>query len=230
MASKKKKKSNTQNKSKSLKKSVIALCVGVAIFTGTQTISNNSNPPQDTPTPTVVTEPAKVAEQPAKETEPAKVAEEPAKATEPAKVAEEPAKATEPAKVTEQPTKVDVKPTEPQYTTKIEVAQYICDNNKLPPNYVSKNEAMRLYEEKTGKTFTSWNFNPLRKLGIMIGGDTFGNREKKLPQVSYKEADVDYFEVNRGKNRLIYAKNCNIYHTNDHYQTFTKLNIKKSAN
>lgn len=217
MASKKKKKSNTQNKSKNIKNSVIALCVGVAIFTGTQTISNNSNPPQDTPTPTVVTEPAKVAEQPAKETEPAKVAEEPAKAT-------------EPAKVTEQPTKVDVKPTEPQYTTKIEVAQYICDNNKLPPNYVSKNEAMRLYEEKTGKTFTSWNFNPLRKLGIMIGGDNFGNREKKLPQGNYKEADVDYFEVNRGKNRLIYAKNCNIYHTNDHYQTFTKLNIKKSAN
>ena len=224
MASKKKKKSNTQNKSQSLKKSVIALCVGVAIFTGTQTISNNSNPPQDTPTPTVVTEPAKVAEQPAKETEPAKVAEQPAKETEPTTVAEQP------AKVTEQPTKVDVKPTEPQYTTKIEVAQYICDNNKLPPNYVSKNEAMRLYEEKTGKTFTSWNFNPLRKLGIMIGGDTFGNREKKLPQGSYKEADVDYFEVNRGKNRLIYAKNCNIYHTNDHYQTFTKLNIKKSAN
>lgn len=217
MASKKKKKSNTQNKSKNIKNSVIALCVGVAIFTGTQTISNNSNPPQDTPTPTVVTEPAKVAEQPAKETEPAKVAEQPVKAT-------------EPTKVTEQPTKVDVKPTEPQYTTKIEVAQYICDNNKLPPNYVSKNEAMRLYEEKTGKTFTSWNFNPLRKLGIMIGGDTFGNREKKLPQGNYKEADVDYFEVNRGKNRLIYAKNCNIYHTNDHYQTFTKLNIKKSAN
>ena len=224
MASKKKKKSNTQNKSKSLKKSVIALCVGVAIFTGTQTISNNSNPPQDTPTPTVVTEPAKVAEQPVKVTEPTKVAEQPAKETEPTTVAEQP------AKVTEQPTKVDVKPTEPQYTTKIEVAQYICDNNKLPPNYVSKNEAMRLYEEKTGKTFTSWNFNPLRKLGIMIGGDTFGNREKKLPQGNYKEADVDYFEVNRGKNRLIYAKNCNIYHTNDHYQTFTKLNIKKSAN
>jgi len=217
MANKKKKKSNTQNKSKSLKKSVIALCVGVAIFTGTQTISNNSNPPQDTPTPAVVTEQTTVAEQPAKETEPATVAEQPAKET-------------EPAKVTEQPTKVDVKPTEPQYTTKIEVAQYICDNNKLPPNYVSKNEAMRLYEEKTGKTFTSWNFNPLRKLGIMIGGDTFGNREKKLPQGNYKEADVDYFEVNRGKNRLIYAKNCNIYHTNDHYQTFTKLNIKKSAN
>lgn len=221
MVSKKKKKSNTQNKSKNLKKTVIALCVGAAIFTGTQisnnSNSNNSNPPQNTPTPTVVTEPTTVAEQPAKETEPAKVAEEPVKVTEPTKVAEQPAKVTE-------------QPTEPQYTTKIEVAQYICDNNKLPPNYVSKNEAMRLYEEKTGKTFTSWNFNPLRKLGIMIGGDNFGNREKKLPQGNYKEADVDYFEVNRGKNRLIYAKNCNIYHTNDHYQTFTKLNIKKSAN
>ena len=206
MASKKKKKSNTQNKSKSLKKSVIALCVGVAIFTGTQTISNNSNPPQDTPTPTVVTEPTEVVE-------PTTVAEQPTKVTE------------QPAKVEDQPTA-----TATQYTTKIEVAQYICDNDKLPPNYVNKNEAMRLYEEKTGKTFTSWNFNPLRKLGIMIGGDNFGNREKKLPQGSYKEADVDYFEVNRGKNRLIYAKNCTIYHTSDHYQTITKLNIKKHAN
>ena len=201
MASKKKKNSNTQNKSKSLKKSILALCVGVAIFTGTQTISNNStsnnsNSPQNTPTPTVVTEPTTVAE---------------------------------PAKVAEQPAKVDAQPkaSVTQYTTKNEVAQYICDNDKLPPNYVSKNEAMRLYEEKTGKTFTSWNFNPLRKLGIMIGGDNFSNREKKLPQGNYKEADVDYFEVNRGKNRLIYAKNCNIYHTSDHYQTFTKLNIQK---
>ena len=209
MASKKKKNSNTQNKSKSLKKSILALCVGVAIFTGTQTISNNStsnnsNPPQNTPTPTVVTEPTTVAE--------------------PAKVAEQP------AKVTEQPAKVDAQPTASatQYTTKDEVAQYICDNDKLPPNYVSKDEAMRIYEEKTGQTFTKWNFNPLRKLGIMIGGDNFSNREKKLPQGSYKEADVDYFEVNRGKNRLIYAKNCNIYHTNDHYQTFTKLNIQKN--
>ena len=208
MASKKKKKSNTQNKSKSLKKSVIALCVGVAIFTGTQTISNNSNsnnsnPPQNTPTPTVVTEPTEVVE--------------------PTTVAEQP------TKVTEQPAKVDAQPkaSVTQYTTKNEVAQYICDNDKLPPNYVSKNEAMRLYEDKTGKTFTSWNFNPLRKLGIMIGGDNFSNREKKLPQGNYKEADVDYFEVNRGKNRLIYAKNCNIYHTSDHYQTFTKLNIQK---
>ena len=211
MASKKKKSSNTSSKSKNLKKSVIALCVGVAIFTGTQTISNNSNsnnsnPPQNTPTPTVVTEPTEVVE-------PTTVAEQPTKVTE------------QPAKVEDQPTA-----TATQYTTKIEVAQYICDNDKLPPNYVNKNEAMRLYEEKTGKTFTSWNFNPLRKLGIMIGGDNFGNREKKLPQGSYKEADVDYFEVNRGKNRLIYAKNCTIYHTSDHYQTFTKLNIKKHAN
>lgn len=115
-----------------------------------------------------------------------------------------------------------------QYTTKDEVARYICDNDRLPPNYVSKDEAMRLYEEKTGKKFERWNFNPLRKLGVMIGGDNFSNREQKLPQGSYKEADVDYFEVNRGKNRLIYTKNCNIYHTSDHYQTFTKLNIQKN--
>ena len=192
MASKKKKSSNTQNKSKSLKKSILALCVGLAIVTGTQTISNKSTSSQDTS--------SKQTTQTVQTT------------------------------VTEPPAKVEAQPTATatQYTTKNEVAQYICDNDKLPPNYVSKDEAMRLYEEKTGNKFTSWNFNPLRKLGIMIGGDNFSNREKKLPQGSYKEADVDYFEVNRGKNRLIYAKNCNIYHTNDHYQTFTKLNIQKN--
>lgn len=113
-----------------------------------------------------------------------------------------------------------------QYTTKDEVAKFICDNGYLPPNYVTKNEAIRLYERKTGRTFERWNFNPQRKLGVMIGGDVFQNRDGKLPSGSYKEADVDYFEVNRGKNRLVYSKNCNIYYTSDHYETFTKLNLR----
>ena len=113
-----------------------------------------------------------------------------------------------------------------QYTTKDEVAKFICDNGHLPPNYVSKKEGIRLYERKTGRTFERWNFNPLRKLGVMIGGDHFENRDGKLPSGSYKEADVDYFENNRGRNRLVYGKNCIIYYTNDHYDSFTKLNLR----
>lgn len=110
-----------------------------------------------------------------------------------------------------------------QYTSKDEVARYICENGYLPPNYVNKNEGIRMYESKTGKHFERWNFNPLRTLGVMIGGDTFGNREGRLPSADYREADVDYFETNRGTRRLIYTSGCNIYYTSDHYKSFVKL-------
>ena len=110
-----------------------------------------------------------------------------------------------------------------QYTSKDEVASYICDNGYLPPNYVNKNEGIRMYESKTGKRFERWNFNPQRMLGVMIGGDSFGNRDGKLPSGDYREADVDYFGPNRGTNRLVYASGCNIYYTSDHYQSFVKL-------
>ena len=42
-----------------------------------------------------------------------------------------------------------------QYTTKDEVARYICDNDRLPPNYVNKEEAMRLYEENQSREKSS---------------------------------------------------------------------------
>lgn len=110
-----------------------------------------------------------------------------------------------------------------QYTTKNEVAKYICDNGQLPSNYITKSEGKRLYEQKTGRNFTKWNFNPLTTLGVMIGGDYFNNREGKLPTAYYYEADVDYFGSNRGTNRLVYSSGCNIYYTSDHYKTFSKI-------
>ena len=112
-----------------------------------------------------------------------------------------------------------------KYTSKDEVARFICDNGYLPSNYVSKSEGQRLYESKTGKRFERWNFNPLRTLGVMIGGDRFSNREGKLPSGDYREADVDYFETNRGRKRLVYTSGCNIYYTSDHYESFVKLNF-----
>lgn len=110
-----------------------------------------------------------------------------------------------------------------QYTTKNEVAKYICENGSLPSNYVSKSEGKRRYEQKTGRNFTKWNFNPLTTLGVMIGGDYFENREGLLPPGTWYEADVDYFANNRGTNRLVYSNGCNIYYTGNHYKSFSKV-------
>ena len=117
-------------------------------------------------------------------------------------------------------------PAEKEYTSRLHVAKYICDNDRLPSYYVTKSEGKKLYEQKTGKTFVKWNFNPHTTLGVMIGGDYFDNREGKLP-TAYYEADVDYFGNNRGTNRLVYSSGCNIYYTTDHYKTFSKIVFEK---
>jgi hypothetical protein len=112
------------------------------------------------------------------------------------------------------------------YTTKDSVAAYLCKFDKLPDNYVNQSEGKALYESETGKTFSKWNFNPWTTIGVMIGGDTFGNREGLLPKGSYHEADVDYSGKNRGTKRLVYQSDCVIYYTADHYETFKKLEIR----
>ena len=112
------------------------------------------------------------------------------------------------------------------YTTKDSVAAYLCKFDKLPGNYVGKDEGISLYESKTGNTFSKWNFNPWTTLDVMIGGDVFENREGLLPNGSYHEADVDYSAKNRGTKRLIYQSDCVIYYTADHYESFDKLEVR----
>ena len=113
-----------------------------------------------------------------------------------------------------------------KYTTRDSVAAYLCKFDKLPGNYVSKDEGQKLYESKTGKTFEKWNFNPWTTIGVMIGGDKFGNSEGLLPKGTYHEADVEYSAKNRGTKRLVYQSDCVIYYTADHYETFSKLEIQ----
>ena len=114
------------------------------------------------------------------------------------------------------------------------VAAYLCKYRTLPHNYVTKNEAKRECEIKRGAgNCPHFNYNPEEFLNVMVGGDTFGNHEKALPDLSkgenYTEADVDYDkESNRGKKRLIFIlkdDSCIIYHTEDHYKrgSFCKL-------
>ncbi len=120
-----------------------------------------------------------------------------------------------------------------KYTTRDSVAAYLCKFDKLPSNYVSKNDGQNLYESKTGKTFEKWNFNPWTTIGVMIGGDKFNNYASNasnyhatLPEGSYREADVEYSAKNRGTKRLVYQSDCVIYYTADHYESFSKLEIQ----
>ncbi len=109
-----------------------------------------------------------------------------------------------------------------RYTTKDSVAAYIHKFKKLPANYVNKATGQFMYEQK-GYTSSKWNFNPWETLGVMIGGDSYYNNEKKLPAGNYNEADVDYFASNRGTKRLVYTKTGTVYYTANHYKTFTLI-------
>ncbi len=115
------------------------------------------------------------------------------------------------------------------YTTRDSVAAYLCKFDKLPSNYVDKNEGKKLYEA-AGNTFSKWNFNPWETLGVMIGGDNFNNfasdpdnYHENLPEGNYREADIEYNAPKRGSKRLVYQPDCVIYYTADHYDTYTRL-------
>lgn len=105
------------------------------------------------------------------------------------------------------------------YTDKDHVAVYLYQFNHLPSNYITKKEAEALGWKDKGS---------LDKIapGKSIGGDRYGDYEKKLPAQKgriWKEADIDYTKGNRGPKRLIYSNDGLIYYTGDHYNTFQKI-------
>ena len=109
---------------------------------------------------------------------------------------------------------------EGEYTSKDEVAAYIRKfGGALPRNFITKSEARRL----------GWEGGLLEPFapGKSIGGDRFGNYERRLPALrnaSYKECDIDTRGRRRGAKRLVFTPKGNrIYYTEDHYQTFTEV-------
>lgn len=111
------------------------------------------------------------------------------------------------------------------YTSKDDVALYIYTYHKLPKNYITKNEAKKLGWN------SSKNYVGDVAKGKSIGGDRFGNYEKRLPDIKgrkYIECDIDYGGKKRNAKRIIYADDFDesmgfIFYTEDHYKTFEKL-------
>lgn len=109
---------------------------------------------------------------------------------------------------------------EETYGTKELVAAYIHAYGKLPSNYIKKKEAEALgWDSQKGNL---WDVAP----GKTIGGNVFGNREKRLPTKDgrvYYECDVNYEGGFRGADRIVYSNDGLIYYTEDHYESFTLL-------
>ncbi len=103
------------------------------------------------------------------------------------------------------------------YTDLENVSLYIKSYNKLPNNYITKKEARELgWDSKEGNL---WEVTDKKS----IGGDRFGNREGKLPELDgrkYYECDINYNGGFRGPERLVYSNDGLIYYTSDHYKTF----------
>lgn len=93
-------------------------------------------------------------------------------------------------------------------------------NRNLPSKFITKKEASRA-GWKPGASL--WSVNGLR--GKSIGGDRFGNYEKKLPNGNrkWREADLDYHGGRRGSKRIVFSNDGLRMITVDHYQTFREV-------
>ena len=102
------------------------------------------------------------------------------------------------------------------YTSRDDVALYIHTYGILPGNFITKKDAQAL----------GWSGGSLEPYapGKCIGGDYFGNYEELLPDADYHECDIDTLgKKSRGAKRLVFDAAGNIYYTDDHYASFTKL-------
>ncbi|MBO7504361.1 MAG: hypothetical protein J6U38_08335 [Clostridia bacterium] len=104
------------------------------------------------------------------------------------------------------------------YFDRDNVALYIKTYGKLPPNFITKQEARNL----------GWKSGNVQKYapGKAIGGDTFQNKEGILPKtsgVTYKECDIDTNgKKDRGSKRIVFGSDGRIFYTEDHYNTYVE--------
>jgi hypothetical protein len=97
----------------------------------------------------------------------------------------------------------------------VETVQSLRTANRLPPRYITKNQA-KAHGWRGGGLCTIWP-------GHVIGGDNFHNFGTALPAAPgriYREADLDSDCRSRGPKRLIFSNDGRIYVTVDHYNNF----------
>lgn len=115
---------------------------------------------------------------------------------------------------------------EERYSSKEEVAEYLCRYDELPFNYLTKREASELgWDNSQGNL---WDVTDK----MSIGGDRFGNREGLLPTEKgrvYYEADINYQGGYRNAERIVFSNDGLIFYTDDHYASFEQLYAKEDA-
>jgi len=101
----------------------------------------------------------------------------------------------------------------------VETVESLRKTKKLPARYLTKEEAAALGWQPGADLCTVAR-------GRVIGGNRFGNRERRLPEErgrKWYEADVDYSCGPRGPKRLVWSNDGLIYLTTDHYRTFEEV-------
>ena len=97
---------------------------------------------------------------------------------------------------------------------------YLKDFGILPDYYIGKKQA-----QKAG--WQSWKGNLDEVLpDKMIGGDIYKNKDGKLPNAPgrvWYEADINYTEGYRNRERILYSSDGLMFATYDHYQTFYEI-------
>lgn len=112
------------------------------------------------------------------------------------------------------------------YLSMEEVAVYLATFDHLPDSFIKKNDAMRL-----GWDSRSGNLDHVAP-GKAIGGDRFGNYEGTLPDQNgrrWTECDVNYDGGYRDSQRIVFSNDGLMYYTNDHYNTFTRIQVSFDA-
>jgi len=108
------------------------------------------------------------------------------------------------------------------YSTMEEVAVYLATYEELPDNFLTKNEA-----EKLGWDNRKGNLDKVAP-GCSIGGNRFGNYEGILPDAKnrkWTECDINFEGGYRGGERICFSNDGLIYYTDDHYESFTKVEV-----
>jgi Guanyl-specific ribonuclease Sa len=112
------------------------------------------------------------------------------------------------------------------YSSMEEVAVYIALYGKLPRNFLTKNQAEALgWDNRLG------NLGEVAP-GCSIGGNRFGNYEGVLPDKSgrkWTECDINSDGGYRNAERICFSSDGLIYYSNDHYTTFTQIEVSFEA-